>query len=95
MVGRVLEHDPRDADKLQTMTDKSLELAVRGQITIADLMRRTRERLAPENGQTAAEYIGIVLVIVAVVAAIAASGIGKTITSAINDAVDDVERPKK
>jgi Flp pilus assembly pilin Flp len=80
---------------LDSMTDKSVELAVRSQVAVADLVRRTRERLAAEHGQTAAEYIGIILVIVAVIAAISASGLGKTITGAINDAVEGVEKPEK
>lgn len=89
----VLEHEPKEADMLETMTEKSLELAIRTKITAAELMHRTRERLSEEDGQTAAEYIGIILVIVAVIAAIAASGIAGTITSGINDAIDSVKGP--
>ncbi len=80
---------------LETMTDKSLELAVRCQITIADLMHRSRERLDAEDGQTAAEYIGIILVIVAVIAGVIASGIATTITDGIKGAIGDVKKPTK
>lgn len=80
---------------LETMNEKSLELAVRGQTAVAELKRRTREHLAAEDGQTAAEYIGIILVIVAVIAAVVASGIASTITSGINDAIKDVKGPGK
>lgn len=79
----------------QTVTEKSLELVIRGRITAADLMRRTRERLEDEDGQTAAEYIGIILVIVAVIAAVVASGIAEAITDGITDAIKDVKGPKK
>lgn len=78
---------------LNTMNEMSLELAVRGQIAIATLMDRTRERLAAEDGQTAAEYIGIILVIVAVIAAVAASGIAKSIGDGIKNAIDSVKGP--
>ncbi len=78
---------------LETMTDKSLELVVRGQLSAAELVRRTRERLAAQDGQTAAEYIGIILVIVAVIAAVVASGIAKTITDGITNAIKDIKGP--
>lgn len=78
---------------LETMNTKSLELAIHCQINAAALARRTRERLAAEDGQTAAEYIGIILVIVAVIAAVAASGIAETITTGISDAINDVKGP--
>jgi hypothetical protein len=78
---------------LETMNEKSLELAVRSQIAITDLVRRAREHLAAEDGQTAAEYIGIILVIVAVIAAVSATGIAKTIGNGIKDAINDVKGP--
>ena len=78
---------------LQTMNQKSLELAVIGQIAVTTLIRRTRERLEAEDGQTAAEYIGIILVIVAIIAAVVATGIAATITSKINGAINGVSGP--
>lgn len=78
---------------LKTMSDKSLELAAYCQITAADLVRRTRARLEAEDGQTATEYIGIILVIVAVIAAIAASGIAGTITTEIKNGIDSIKGP--
>ena len=80
---------------LERMNHKTLELATYCQVTAAALMRRTREAVEAEDGQTAAEYIGIILVIVAVIAAVAASGIGTTITEGITEAIDDVKGPKK
>lgn len=47
-------------------------------------------RLRCERGQTSAEYIGIVLVVVAIVAAIAASPIGGAVTRGIADAICSV-----
>ena len=79
---------------LETVNDRSLELAIRCQVTAADLMRRTRERLGAEEGQTAAENIGIILVVVAVIAAVKATGIGDTITREIDDAIDSVKGPE-
>lgn len=78
---------------LKTMTDKSLGLAICCRITATDLLRRTRERLEAEDGQTATEYIGIILVIVAVIAAIVASGIASTITDEIKSGIDGIKGP--
>lgn len=48
---------------------------------------RTASRLRSERGQTSAEYIGLILVVVAIISAIAFSGIGATITQRIEDAI--------
>ncbi len=79
---------------LETMNHKTLELAIYCQLTAAELMRRSRDAFEAEDGQTAAEYIGIILVIVAVIAAVVASGIAETITGGITEAIDDVKGPK-
>jgi hypothetical protein len=46
--------------------------------------------LRSERGQTSAEYIGMILVVVVIVGAIAFSGIGATITQGIEDAICSV-----
>jgi hypothetical protein len=79
---------------LETMNQKSIELAVIGQVAVTDLIRRTRERLEAEDGQTAAEYIGIILVVVAIIAAIVQTGIAHTITRKIDEAIGGVSGPK-
>ena len=52
-----------------------------------------RERMRDESGQTAAEYMGVIVLIAAILAAIAVSGIGgklsRTITQAIQDVFDE------
>lgn len=76
---------------LETMNNKSLELATYCQVAVVELMRRTRERLNDEEGQTSAEYIGIILVVVGVIAAIAATDIGDKVSQAIMDAIGDIK----
>jgi hypothetical protein len=80
---------------LQTMNQKSLELAVIGQVAVTNVIRRTRERLEAEDGQTAAEYIGIILVIAAIISAVLVTGIGSTITRKIEEAINGVSGPPK
>jgi Flp pilus assembly pilin Flp len=48
---------------------------------------RVRERLRDESGQTAAEYMGVIVLIAAVLAAIAVSGIAGKLTNTITQAV--------
>ena len=67
--------------------DTSLELAVRGQNAITDLVARMEARLADEEGQTAAEYMGLVLVVAAVIAALLSANIGGDIVKKIKDAI--------
>jgi Flp pilus assembly pilin Flp len=49
-----------------------------------------RERLRDESGQTAAEYMGVIVLIAAILAAIASTGIGAKLTDLIEEAIDKV-----
>ncbi len=51
---------------------------------------RIRTRLADDHGQTAAEYMGIIVVVAIILAAITASGIGEQISGYVGNAIDDV-----
>jgi Flp pilus assembly pilin Flp len=57
---------------------------------LQNTLHGVRERLRDESGQTAAEYMGVIVLIAAILAAIAASGIGATLTEAIEGAIDKV-----
>jgi Flp pilus assembly pilin Flp len=57
---------------------------------LQNTLHGVRERLRDESGQTAAEYMGVIVLIAAILAAIAASGIGSTLTEAIEGAIDKV-----
>lgn len=52
--------------------------------------RLAPSRLRSESGQTSAEYIGMILLVVAIVGVVAFSGIGSTIAAGINDAICSV-----
>ncbi|MFD6182518.1 hypothetical protein [Streptomyces goshikiensis] len=47
-------------------------------------------RKGDDSGQTAFEYLGIILVVVVIIAAIVGSGIGTAITNRIAQAVEDI-----
>ena len=65
-------------------TPKSLELTVRTQTALAELRHRMQARLADtERGQTAAEYIGVLVLVVAIVAAVKTLNIDEKIAKAM------------
>jgi len=63
--------------------DTSLALVVRSQTFLADLVHAAEARLADEEGQTAAEYMGILLVVSVIIVALAKSDIKTQIVSAV------------
>ncbi|MFE2140935.1 hypothetical protein ACFXA3_04135 [Streptomyces sp. NPDC059456] len=56
---------------------------------------RTRyTRTTPDRGQTAFEYLGIILVVVVIIGAIIGTGIGQAITTKITGAVASITAGK-
>ncbi|MFF3623606.1 hypothetical protein [Streptomyces sp. NPDC002467] len=73
-----------------------LKTAVQARIRVngwADTaVTRIRKRYAGlDRGQTAFEYLGIILVVVVIIGAIVGSGIGSEITKRIKDAVTNIK----
>ncbi|MDH6544339.1 hypothetical protein [Streptomyces sp. SPB4] len=73
-----------------------LKTAVHAKIRINDwaetAVTRLRKRYAnPDRGQTAFEYLGIILVVVVIIGAIVGSGIGSELTKRIKDAVTNIK----
>jgi Flp pilus assembly pilin Flp len=55
-------------------------------VTVNDSIRR---RVNGESGQTAAEYMGIVVIVAIIIAAIAGSGVGTTFASDITTKIGE------
>ncbi|MFB8035367.1 Flp family type IVb pilin [Streptomyces sp. NPDC056004] len=74
------------------MSDITLKTVVRingwANTTVSAIQKRYE---AKDRGQTAFEYLGIILVVVAIIGAIAASGIGGSISSKISDLVSQIK----
>jgi Flp pilus assembly pilin Flp len=66
------------------------DLALRTYVALENMSLRVRETLADEEGQTAAEYVGILAFVAAVVAVIFAanSDIGGAIVDRISEIID-------
>ncbi|MGW7440098.1 hypothetical protein [Streptomyces sp. NPDC054849] len=53
--------------------------------------RLRRRHAGSDRGQTAFEYLGIILVVIVIVGAIVGSGVGSEITKRIKQAVTDIK----
>ncbi|MFE2976129.1 Flp family type IVb pilin [Streptomyces sp. DH8] len=73
------------------MSDITLKTAVRVNGWANTAVSRLQKRYAAKDrGQTAFEYLGIILVVVAIIGAIAASGIGGKISGRIDGLVTSI-----
>ncbi|RKT06605.1 hypothetical protein BX286_4649 [Streptomyces sp. 3211.6] len=64
------------------------------QSTLARLRMRYETRPGRDRGQTAFEYLGIILVVVVIIGAIVGTGIGQAITTKITGAVASITAGK-
>ncbi|MER7463814.1 hypothetical protein [Streptomyces sp. NPDC097981] len=64
------------------------------QNTLARMRNRYEGKGASDRGQTAFEYLGIILVVVVIIGAIVGTGIGKDITTKIKDQVGSISAGK-
>ncbi|WP_103509967.1 hypothetical protein [Streptomyces sp. SM13] len=73
------------------MSDITLKTAVRvngwANTAVSSIQKRYA---AKDRGQTAFEYLGIILVVVAIIGAIVATGIGGAISARISGLVDSI-----
>jgi Flp pilus assembly pilin Flp len=79
---------------MQTIThraqDKSLELAVRAQYALVELLARMEERLRDEEGQTAVEYAGILAFVGILFLALFKARIADHVTTWAGNVVKDI-----
>ncbi len=64
------------------------------QSTLARLRKRYATKAAHDRGQTAFEYLGIILVVVVIIGAIVGTGIGQDITNKIKSQVASISAGK-
>ncbi|MGW7138551.1 hypothetical protein [Streptomyces xanthophaeus] len=64
------------------------------QNTLARMRNRYGSKSAQDRGQTAFEYLGIILVVVVIIGAIVGTGIGQDITTKIKDQISSITAGK-
>ncbi|HEX8102790.1 MAG TPA: hypothetical protein VF533_09270 [Solirubrobacteraceae bacterium] len=76
-------------------TDATRSLAVRTQTVAHDLVERLQARLADEEGQTAAEYMGILMIIGIIIGALVQFKVGDKIVHGVGGALSDISSDAK
>jgi hypothetical protein len=66
------------------------DLMIRAYVALEELKERARRPVANQTGQTAAEYLGIVVVVAFIIGALATSEIGDRIREKILEMVDTI-----
>ncbi|MGW9068778.1 hypothetical protein ACWGQT_04950 [Streptomyces yangpuensis] len=75
-----------------TLLKAAVEARIRVNGWADTAVKRLRNRHAQQDrGQTAFEYLGIILVVIVIVGAIVGSGVGSEITKRIKQAVTDIK----
>jgi Flp pilus assembly pilin Flp len=67
------------------------ELGIQAKIALDNVLHALAERSRDQRGQTAAEYMGILLVVAVIIGAVATSGIGGKIADAAGRLIDSIE----
>ena len=83
---------------MSDITTTAHELAARAHVALIDVADRVRdlgERAKDERGQTAAEYMGVLLLVSLIIAALFTSSIGDWIKNGVSDLVGDIANGRK
>jgi Flp pilus assembly pilin Flp len=75
--------------------DNFRELCIRADAALRTAGRRLRELQSEDRGQTAAEYMGILLIVALVIAALFASGIDTWIKDGVKSQIDNIKSGSK
>jgi Flp pilus assembly pilin Flp len=80
---------------MQTITDRTEELAIRAWIALSGAGRAVAERARDQRGQTAAEYMGLLFVIALIIGALISVGVHETISREANNLINDISKGGK
>jgi Flp pilus assembly pilin Flp len=84
---------------MQTITDRTealaRELAIRTRVAMSDLPRAVAERMREQRGQTAAEYMGILLIVALIIGALVSLDVDGKISTAVGDFIENIKKGDK
>jgi len=84
---------------MQTITDRSeelaRELAIRTRIAMGNVAHAVGERAREQRGQTAAEYMGILLIVALIIGALVSLDVDGKIKTAVGDFIDNIKNGDK
>ena len=80
---------------MQTIIDRTEELAARSWLALTGAGRAVAERARDERGQTAAEYMGLLFVIALIIGALISLKVHETIAEAADGLIRDISNGGK
>ena len=80
---------------MQTITDRTQELAARSWLALSAAGSALAERARDERGQTAAEYMGLLFVIALIIGALISLKIHEDIAKAAEGLINDISNGGK
>jgi Flp pilus assembly pilin Flp len=84
---------------MQTITDRSeelaRELAIRTRVAMSNMSHAVAERMREQRGQTAAEYMGILLIVALIIGALVSLDVDGKISTAVGDFIDNIKNGDK
>ena len=84
---------------MQTITDRTEELArdlaIRTRIAMGNVAHAVSERTRDQRGQTAAEYMGILLIVALIIGALVSLDVDGKIKTAVGDFIDNIKNGDK
>ena len=83
------------SDLITTAQDKFRDECIEALVGLQSFAASLRERARENRGQTAAEYMGILLIVAVIIGAIATSGIGGKISDLIGGMIDSISSGDK
>jgi hypothetical protein len=83
------------SDFISTSQDTVRDACIATYVHTRSAMYRAAQRAKENKGQTAAEYMGVLLLIAVIITAIVGSGMGTAIADALKEKVGDIAGVKK
>jgi Flp pilus assembly pilin Flp len=84
---------------MQTITDRSeelaRELAIRTRVAMSNMSHAVAERMREQRGQTAAEYMGILLIVALIIGALVSLDVDGKISTAVGDFIENIKNGDK
>ncbi len=78
------------SDITTTISETAIELQVRTLTGLQAFAERTMARMQEERGQTAAEYLGVLVVVSVIIALVSQTQVGSEISDAISSVVEKI-----
>jgi hypothetical protein len=84
---------------MQSITDRTeeltRELAIRSWVALSGLAHSVAERAREQRGQTAAEYMGILLIVALIIGALVSLDVDGKIKTAVGDFINNIKNGDK